>query len=494
MRASALMASWFAACLVASCGGGGDEPPPQGTQPPPIQGGQEGAVPLPPVNIGGAGGANTATVSFDAPSPPGSPPNNAATSFSATCTSSAGAQTGSATASPVVVGGLRHSTTYRCTVVASNATGTSAPSVAVEVRTTGLPTPASVSAALNIDFGSLPNYASPAYPAFYDADVRAQTNIPQGNLPDDRVATLGRVLFYDRSLSINGAVSCASCHQRATGFGDSRRFSLGFSGVEFTGAHSMRLANAVFYRAGSAFWDKRATSLEEQASKPLQHPIEMGFEAGKGGIDALVERLRTKAYYPPLFELAFGDAALSEERIKRALAQFERSIVSFDSKWDRAARQAYVPGIPGKGLAGDLPGFTAEENRGNALFIKPRELGGLGCSACHEPPSFALSPNARSNGLDAGETTVFKSPSLKNVGLGTFFMHDGRFSSLEAVVEHYNSGVQAGPALDSRLTLPGNIPRRLSLSVSDKKALVAFLKTLSDESLQTDPKFADPFR
>jgi cytochrome c peroxidase len=110
------------------------------------------------------------------------------------------------------------------------------------------------------------------------------------------------------------------------------------------------------------------------------------------------------------------------------------------------------------------------------------------------PPTFALNANSRSNGLDAGETTVFKSPSLKNVALSGAFMHDGRFSTLAQVVEHYNSGVQAGPALDNRLTSPGGTPRQLNLSAADKAALVAFMGTLTDTAFVVDSKFSSPFK
>ncbi|OYU14643.1 MAG: hypothetical protein CFE37_09930 [Alphaproteobacteria bacterium PA4] len=120
--------------------------------------------------------------------------------------------------------------------------------------------------------------------------------------------------------------------------------------------------------------------------------------------------------------------------------------------------------------------------------------GGAGCSACHQPPTFALAANSDSNGLDAGETVIFKSPSLKNVGVSRAFMHDGRFATLLQVVEHYNSGVQAGPALDNRLRGPGGAPQRLGLSDADKAALVAFMETLTDTTLNSDPKFGNPFR
>jgi len=120
--------------------------------------------------------------------------------------------------------------------------------------------------------------------------------------------------------------------------------------------------------------------------------------------------------------------------------------------------------------------------------------GATNCAACHVPPTFALVADSGSTGLDAGETRLFKSPSLKNVSLGSAFMHDGRFGSLEEVVEFYNSGVQEGPALDNRLRGSDGQPRRLNLTDADKAALVAFLKTLADPALVVDPRFSDPFR
>lgn len=129
-------------------------------------------------------------------------------------------------------------------------------------------------------------------------------------------------------------------------------------------------------------------------------------------------------------------------------------------RWNRAYARVFAANAPNRDLNATLPGFTAQENRGRELFMTGQNNGGAGCAACHVPPTYALAANSRSNGLDAGETTVFKSPSLKNVGLSRFFMHDGRFNSLAQVVEHYNSGNQNGPALDNRLR-QGNQPQRL---------------------------------
>jgi cytochrome c peroxidase len=170
-------------------------------------------------------------------------------------------------------------------------------------------------------------------------------------------------------------------------------------------------------------------------------------------------------------------------------------MVSSSSRWDTGYAAVFNAALPNRGLNLDLANLTAQENRGRALFMAPPNApgGGAGCSACHQPPTFGLDQNSRSNGLDAGETIVFKSPSLKNVGLTGPYMHDGRFATLAAVVEHYDNGVQNGPALDNRLR-PGGVPIRLNLSAADKAALVAFMLTLNDPVLTADAKFGNPFR
>jgi cytochrome c peroxidase len=351
-----------------------------------------------------------------------------------------------------------------------------------------------VQAALNLDLDRLPDYASPPWPVHYDVVTTATDNSPATNPITDRGATLGRVLFYDRQLSLTNTVSCASCHQQGTGFTDEARFSLGFDGTGQTTAHAMRLLNARFYGPGQAFWDRRARSLEAQSTEPIQHPVEMGFDPAHGGLDALIRKMQALPYYPELFSFVYGDVAITENRIQLALAQYVRSLVSTASRFDQAYAQVFNPQLPDRGLNQAFPGFTAQENRGKQLFLQPPPQGGAGCAGCHVPPTFALAGNSRSNGLDADETRVFKSPSLKSVAVTGPYMHDGRFASLAAVVEHYVNGVQDGPALDNRLRGPGGAPQRLPLSETDRAALVAFMRTLTDDAVAADPKFSDPFR
>jgi cytochrome c peroxidase len=351
-------------------------------------------------------------------------------------------------------------------------------------------TPTGVARFTTIDFAEVANYSAPPLPEYFDETVAA---LDSGPAVDDRVATLGRVLFYDMSLSTNDRVSCAACHQQAFGFTDPMRFSNGISNAATTDAHSMRLANLRYWKPGTAFWDRREANLEAQTSRPLHSLVEMGWGGAAGDIGDLTEKMGATDYYPDLFAWAFGTSAITESRIQQALAHFIRAMVSSSSRWDEGYARAFSPDASDRALGADLPNFTREENRGRALFMTAVADGGAGCAACHLPPTFALAPDSRSNGLDAGETRLFKAPSLRNVGLTGPYMHDGRFATLAQVVDFYDGGIQAGPALDPRLR-NGSEPLRLDLSAEDRAALAAFLLTLTDEKFIADERFSDPFK
>lgn len=354
-------------------------------------------------------------------------------------------------------------------------------------------TPAGVAEITTIDFANVANYSAPRLPAYFDETVTALDHSPASNTIDDRVATLGRVLFYDLRLSTNDRASCASCHRQAFGFTDSMRFSNGISSAATTDFHAMRLGNLRYWKPGSAFWDRRAASVEAQTSQPFHSLVEMGWGGAAGGFDSLIRKMGATLYYPDLFAWAFGSATITEARIQQALAQFVRAMISSSSRWDEGYAQVFSPTARNRALDVDLPNFDGQENRGRQLFTTSARQGGAGCSSCHVPPTFALSADARSNGLDAGETRLFKAPSLRNVGLTGPYMHDGRFATLAEVVDFYDHGVQEGPALDKRLR-QGHRPQRLKLGAADRAALVAFLMTLTDRTLTTDPRFSDPFR
>ncbi len=341
-----------------------------------------------------------------------------------------------------------------------------------------------------INFSSLPNYSNPEYPIHY-VNVVGDNNEPANNQATDTGAILGRILFFDKQLSINDAVSCASCHDQTIAFTDNNQFSTGFDGVNVTGAHSMRLLNARFYEGESFFWDKRAATLEDQTTEPIINSVEMGFDASNGGLNALITKMNAIAYYPALFELAFGDGTITEGRIQQALAQYIRCMVSTNSRFDDAFVQNFNPNVPGNGINQNFLQLSAEENLGKQIFTTNQ--GGINCATCHQLPTFALAANSRSNGLDAGETIIFKSPSLKNIATSAQFMHDGRFTSLLEVVEFYNSGIQNGPALDNRLRDQNGQPIRMNLTQAEKEALVAFMETFTDNTVVTDTKFSNPF-
>lgn len=354
-------------------------------------------------------------------------------------------------------------------------------------------TPDAVTEKTTIDFAHVANYSRPDLPDYFDDTVAALDNTPPGNRPNDRVASLGRVLFYDLALSTNNRAACASCHQRPFAFTDPMRFSNGISTAATTDFHAMRLNEIRYWQPGTMFWDRRAKSVEAQVSQPIHSLVELGWGGAAGGIDDLIAKLQKTAYYPALFEWAFGDPHVTEARAQRALAQFLRAMVSHTSKWDKGYAQVFSADAPDRALGADLPNFSKQENRGRHLFMAAVAQGGAGCAACHLPPTFALSKDSRSNGLDAGETRLFKAPSLRNAALTGPYMHDGRFATLADVIDHYDHGIQPGPALDARLMKNGE-PQRLNLSDADKAALVAFMATLNDAAFVADDRFADPFR
>lgn len=241
----------------------------------------------------------------------------------------------------------------------------------------------------------------------------------------------------------------------------------------------MGLANARFYARGHFFWDERANTLEDQVLQPIQNSVEMGMT-----LPAVVTKLQLTSYYGALFQAAFGTTDITSDRIARALAQYVRSLVSGGAKYDRA----FTGGPPNFANV-----FTASELQGQQLFN-----GAAGCARCHETDAFNAD-NIHNTGLDATITDVgagngrFKAPSLRNVAIRGRYMHDGRFTSLDQVVEFYNSGVQNNPGLDNRLRAPNGQPQRLNLTAQQKAAIVAYLGTLTDSTFLTNAKFASPF-
>jgi cytochrome c peroxidase len=329
-------------------------------------------------------------------------------------------------------------------------------------------------------------YGNVELPGHFTQPGRNHDNTPPDNPLTDDGATLGRVLFYDTRLSANNTTSCASCHVQAHAFADPQRFSKGFHGA-LTDRHAMPLVNVRYYRRARFFWDERAGNLEEMVLLPIQSRIEMGQD-----LKRVVDTLARDAIYPVLFARAFGDSQITEQRIGKALAQFVRSVVSYRSRYDEGRARA-------QSAQDDFNNFTLQENRGKALFMR-------NCSACHMkdgnehffvpiPANTGLRGNDPAADGGVGDVTLraadlgsFKSPSLRNVEVTAPYGHDGRFATLDALIDHYSDNPISDPKLG--YAIPAG---PLKFTASEKAALIAFLKTLTDRTFLTDPRFSNPF-
>ncbi|RYZ23088.1 MAG: cytochrome-c peroxidase [Chitinophagaceae bacterium] len=353
-----------------------------------------------------------------------------------------------------------------------------------------------------INLNALANYAAQGKPAYITKDNGVNNPV------SDVKATLGRVLFYDKNLSIDNSVACASCHKQQFAFGDTAFVSAGVAGGN-TGRHSMRLINARFANEVRFFWNERAATLEQQTTGPIQDHAEMGFSGqnGRPNLAALLVKLQNIAYYKELFQFAYGDQNISEARLQECLAQFVRSIQSFDSKYDAGRATAPNDGAP-------FANFTAQENQGKTLYLQPPQFGaggqrtggGLGCGGCHGAPEFDIDPQSRNNGIIAtiGSNVIdvnnTRSPSLRDLmrADGTLngpMMHTANFRTIQQVLGHYgNITVAPGNTnLDPRLR-PGGSGQQLNLTAAEVNAVTAFLRTLSGTNVYTDTKWSDPFR
>lgn len=312
--------------------------------------------------------------------------------------------------------------------------------------------------------------------------VSTPERFPVLETPDDNPLTvegveLGRHLFYDPILSGDGTQSCASCHQQAFSFTDPDQFSTGILGLQGT-RNAMPIINVGWM--SHLFWDGRAGSVEEQALEPVVNPVEM-----HGVWDDAVAKLQSDAAYTSRFNDAFGTETVSADLVVKAIAQFERTLVSANSRYDQFLR-------------GELQ-LNEQELAGRVLFFT--ETGD--CFHCHGGALFT-DQLFHNNGLDstptdAGREAVtsnphdrgkFKTPTLRNVALTAPYMHDGRFNTLEEVVAFYSEGLQSSPTVDP---LMKNVAQGgIQLSPTQQADLVAFLRTLTDAEFVNNTKFADP--
>lgn len=342
-----------------------------------------------------------------------------------------------------------------------------------------------------IDLNNLSNYANQNVPSYITKD-----NITNNHITDAG-ATLGRVLFYDKKLSTNNQIACANCHKQAFAFGDNATVSVGVNGT--SSRHSMRLVNIRFGEETKVTWDESVDSLEEQMTLPIKNHNEMGFsgENGSPSFEDLLLKMDSLEYYDILFDTAFGDTIITEEKIQQALAQFIRSIQSFDSKYDE-----------GRALVNsdleDFPNFTESENNGKKLF-----MGSAGCNECHRAPEFDIDPNTLGNGIVAGinepfDPFVIRSPTLRDLinpqnNINGNLMHNGTIGTLGGIISHYKdvgnfalSDYGSLDVVDERL-IQDSIPQTLAISFQQRQDLQAFLRTLSGTDMYTNPKWSNPF-
>ena len=305
---------------------------------------------------------------------------------------------------------------------------------------------------------------------------------PQTNPLTDAGAALGRVLFYDKRLSSTNTHSCGTCHQQKQGFADPRALSVGVTG-EPTRRNAMGLANVRYSLRDRYFADGRVRTLESLVLAPIQDHIEMG-----NTLPNLVAKLGATDFYPPMFREAFGTTQINADLISKALAQFLRALISYRAPVDTA----YPDGVPGH-FPMPTPGFTAQQNEGLKLLIDGN------CLHCHVDRVLTM-VDPSNNGLDVASADAgqgggtFRAASLRNIRQTAPYMHDGRFATLRAVIDHYDQGIKPAQALSPLLrVLNGDAPRRLNLTERQKQALEAVLDTFTDRAMLEDPKFSDPF-
>lgn len=313
---------------------------------------------------------------------------------------------------------------------------------------------------------------------------------PTDNKLTQQGVQLGRMLFYEKLLSRDNSISCASCHIQEFAFTDTARFSLGVLGLK--GKRQAMSAFNLAWHTNEFFWDGRAHLLRDQSLKPIQDTLEM-FES----LPAVVAKLNTRATYTAQFARTFGPGEITPRNISLALEQFMNSIVSNGSKYDQF-------------LAGTTTLTASEENGRKLFFMEYNKFfpaqSGAECAHCHGGFNFTNN-DYMNNGLDndASVTDIgrekvtgnnadrakFKVASLRNIELTAPYMHDGRFKTLEEVVDHYNSGLKGSSHIDP--ALENTRAAGLMLSAQQKADLINFLKTLTDHKLTTNKNYATPF-
>jgi len=342
----------------------------------------------------------------------------------------------------------------------------------------------------------------PSTPPNYDLDYPKYLNritFVNRNIDEDK-ATLGRVLFYDKNLSSDKSISCASCHKQEIAFSDDVAFSIGAQNRRTT-RNSLALGSVInfqmYYGTGNStsvpfFWDNSAMTIQEQSKNTLANPNEMNMHISK--VATVVKSL---PYYKPLAKKAYQTNELSGDQILDAIAEFTNSISNYSTKFDRAIDEFATQYNPTNHIGSNFNLFTAQENRGKELYT---DL----CASCHGSLAGQPAKLASNNGLYATYTDLgagknegfakFKVPTLRNLTYTAPYMHDGSIATLEEVLEHYSQGIQYNYGLDKALLDSNNKPIKMNLSQAKKDDLIAFLKTLVDDKITKEVKFSDPFK
>lgn len=321
-------------------------------------------------------------------------------------------------------------------------------------------------------------------------------------------AVLGRVIFYDKKLSKDGTVSCATCHKQELAFSDDKAYSDGVLDRS-TGRNSIALGSVANFSAyygtdlngASAirfFWDNRAETAADQSRGSMTNEKEMDMSMHE--IAATVE---AQPYYGPLFNKAFGSTVVTEDLVLEAVANFVNAMGSYQSKFDEEANKSSLAftGFGNIIFTGNFTGFTQAENEGKTLY-------NTHCSSCHSGNMGRPILQLANNGLDSDPTDLgvggvtgrtdekgsFKVPTLRNISLTAPYMHDGRFSTLNEVIDFYSNGIQEHPFLHADLKQSNGQPKKMNFTESQKSNLIAFLNTLTDDRLLGDKKFSDPFK
>jgi len=297
------------------------------------------------------------------------------------------------------------------------------------------------------------------------------------NLTEEGIK-LGRHLFYETMLSGDNTMSCATCHIQEDGFSDKRKFSIGIDG-SIGDRQAMPIINVAWMT--KLFWDGRSPSVKEQALEPVENPIEM-----KAHWNIVVKDLKENDLYIKLFDDAFPGEEITRHLAANAISQFEKTMISSDSKFDKVLKGQYT--------------FTASEERGYNLFYSEQ----ADCFHCHSG-NLITDLEFHNNGLDQTQTDKglynitknindigkFKTPTLRNISHTAPYMHDGRFETLDEVLDFYSSGVQQSPSLDPLMEFSAQ--GGVSMNTQEKADLKAFLLLLNDETFLTNEKFSNPF-